>query len=160
MATNSSLAVEAGRASFHEAAETAHRERGPVQPIAQAIKGRPEPNWARVTPGEEDTFIRQVLALAATLSFSAQEKLRRDLALDAAPGRLRRHWRVAQHRARLRAAAGARLSPCKPVGKQRHGLGVDRRAVPLQDGREVRFAFVPPRAALPAVPLQEIGGRS
>lgn len=73
VATNSSLAVEAGRASFHEAAETARRERGPVQPIAQAIKGRPESNWARVPPSDEDTFIRQVLALAATLSFPAQD---------------------------------------------------------------------------------------
>src|SRR5271155_919745 len=52
------------------------------------------------------------------------------------------------------------LSPRQPVGEQRHSLGVDRRAVPLQDGGEVRLAFVPARAALPAVPLQEIGGRS
>ena len=49
------------------------------------------------------------------------------------------------------AASVERLAPGEPVGEDRHGLGVDRGGVPLEDGGEVGLAFVPPRAALPAV---------
>jgi hypothetical protein len=54
------------------AAVEAGRQRGPVE----AIQGRNESKRARVPPSEEDGIIRQILALAAALSFPAQEKLR------------------------------------------------------------------------------------
>jgi hypothetical protein len=45
------------------------------------------------------------------------------------------------------------------VGEFADRLGVDRGGVPFDEGGEVRLALVPARAALPAVRVQEIGGR-
>jgi hypothetical protein len=55
-------------------------------------------------------------------------------------------------------APAAPLPARKPVGEQSDGLGVNLRRVPLQDGGKVGFAFVPARARLPAMALEESGG--
>ena len=45
--------VEAGRASLHEAAETARRERGPVQPIVQRSRDGPNPTGRVSRPAKK-----------------------------------------------------------------------------------------------------------
>ena len=63
--------MEKGEISLHKAVQTLPHEREPVQPISGRAESRP-----KAPPNEEDGVIRQVLALTATLSFPAQEKLR------------------------------------------------------------------------------------
>jgi hypothetical protein len=56
---------------------TMPRQRGPVDAVQEEPNVEPpKPKRPRVPPSEEDAIIKQVLALAATLSFPAQEKLR------------------------------------------------------------------------------------